>query len=227
MDGDTAAVNESALPRHLSLAALVLVNLLPLIGVLFFGWDVGALVVLYWSENLVIGFYTIVKMLVVSPVGGLFSSAFFLVHFGGFCAVHGLFISSLLLDIEPGFPDGEAWPLFLVFVQLLVEVVRGVLAYAPPEWMVGFLALAVSHGISMVQNFLVRGERHRVSLGTLMGAPYSRVIVLHITIIFGSFAVVALGQNIAMLLLLVLLKLGLDIKLHQREHRRFAVAPEA
>ena len=214
----------SVLPRHLSLAALVAVNLFPLPGVLLFGWDVGALVVLYWSENLVIGFYTIVKMLVVSPFRGLFSSAFFLVHFGGFCAVHGLFISFLLLDIEPSFPQEDPWPLWLVFVQLLVEVVRGVLSQAPPEWLAGFAALFVSHGISLVQNFFLRRERDRVTIGKLMNAPYARIVILHLAILFGGFAVMALGENLFMLLMLVVLKLAVDIRLHQREHYKLSPA---
>ena len=99
---DDGAVGEAGrytgLRRRASLLALVLVNLLPLLGVLFFHWDVAALVVLYWSENLVLGFYTLVKMLVKSPVGGLGSGIFFLIHYGGFCAVHGLFIIALLVD---------------------------------------------------------------------------------------------------------------------------------
>ena len=214
------------LPRHLSLAALVVVNLLPIGGVLFFGWDVGALMVLYWSENLVIGFYTIVRMLVVSPIGGIFSSAFFLVHFGGFCAVHGLFIVSLLFDQEPSFGQGESWPLFLIFVQLLVEVVRDVMNMAPPEWWLGFAALYISHGISLVQNFFLRGERYRLTLSQLMSAPYTRIVILHVTIIFGGFAIMALGQNVLMLLMLVALKLVVDIKLHLREHRRLTGEPE-
>jgi hypothetical protein len=212
-----------ALGHYLSLAALVVVNLLPVAGVLLFDWDVGALMVLYWSENLVLGAYTIFKMLVVAPIGGIFSSLFFLIHFGGFCAVHGLFISTLLLDIEPSFGSGESWPFFLVFVQLLVEVVRGVLSVAPPEWLLAFAALWLSHGISLIQNFFIGGERHRVGINKLMSAPYSRIVILHITIIFGGFAVMAMGEHLAMLLLLVVLKLGVDIVLHRREHRRLAV----
>ena len=222
MDGEPTSPGQLALGRYLSVAALVLVNLFPVAGVLLFDWDVGALMVLYWSENLVIGAYTILKMLVVSPIGGIFSSLFFLVHFGGFCAVHGLFISTLLLDMEPSMGSGSEWPFFLIFVQLLVGVVSGVLSYAPPEWMLAFAALWLSHGISMVQNFLFGGERYRLSIDKLMSAPYSRVVILHITIIFGGFAVMALGQHIAMLLLLVALKLGVDIALHRREHRRLA-----
>ncbi len=214
------------LSRYISLAALVLVNLVPILGVLWFGWDVGALVILYWSENLVIGFYTIVKMLVVSPVGGLFSSLFFLMHFGGFCAVHGLFVMTLLLDTEPAFPAADSWPLVLIFVGLLISVVSGVLAMAPPEWLIAFAALWLSHGVSLLQNFFLRGERERTSLSALMSAPYGRVVILHLAIIFGGFAVMALGESVFLLLILVTLKLVLDIQLHQREHRRLAEAAE-
>lgn len=206
----------------MSLLALVLVNLAPLVGVIWFDWDVAALVVLYWSENLVLGFYTICKMLLVSPIGGIFSSAFFLIHFGGFCAVHGLFIMALLVDDNMSIMEGESWPLFLVFVQLLVEVVRKVLSYAPPAWMVAFMALYISHGISFFQNFIVGGERETATINQLMGEPYGRIVVLHITIIFGGMAIMALGENLALLLLLVVLKLGMDIGLHRRQHRKYA-----
>ena len=206
----------------MSLLSLVLVNLAPLIGVIWFDWDVAALVVLYWSENLILGFYTICKMLLVSPIGGLFSSAFFLIHFGGFCAVHGLFIMALLVDDNMSFLEGESWPLFLVFVQLLVEVVRKVLSYAPPAWLVAFMALYISHGISFFQNFVLGGERESATIHKLMGEPYGRIVVLHIAIIFGGMAIMALGENLALLLLLVVLKLGMDIGLHRRQHRKYA-----
>jgi hypothetical protein len=206
------------LRRQVSLLALVLVNLLPLLGVLFFHWDVAALVVLYWSENLVLGFYTLLKMLVKSPLGGLGSGLFFLIHYGGFCAVHGLFIMALLVDGNVDPMPGDPWPLFLVFPQLLLNVVRQVLDYAPPEWLFAFGALVISHGISFVVNFLLADEREELSLRDLMGAPYGRIVVLHVAIILGGFAVMALGEPVALLVVLVLLKLALDIKLHLREH---------
>ena len=34
-----------------SIQALVLANIMPLIGVLFFGWDAAVIVLLYWTEN--------------------------------------------------------------------------------------------------------------------------------------------------------------------------------
>jgi hypothetical protein len=82
----------------LSLLALIAANLAPLFGVLFFGWDAAAIVLLYWIENLIIGAYNILRMILVKVKSQseqfkkLFIIPFFCVHFGGFCAVHGFFL---------------------------------------------------------------------------------------------------------------------------------------
>lgn len=212
-------------PVTISLAALVVVNLVPLAGVLLWGWDVGALVVLYWSENLILGTYTIVKMLAASPLGGLFSALFFLIHYGGFCAVHGVFVLALTMDVEPNFIEGDPWPLFLVFVQLLLSVVQQVLSLAPPEWLFAFAALAVSHGISLVGNYFLGGEYRNQTVKSLMSAPYKRIVVLHVAILLGGFGVMALGSPLPLVVLLVGLKIGLDLVLHLREHR--SIAPDS
>lgn len=205
-------------PR-LALVALVVVNLLPLVGVVFWGWDVGAIVVLYWSENLILGAFTILKMIVKSPVGGFFQSLFFSLHYGGFCAVHGLFLLNLMLGIDddPMAESSSFGP--LVFFDLLFGVVRLVLDNAPSQWLWVFLGLTLSHGISLVFNYFGAGEHRRVSLGDLMSAPYKRIVILHIAIIFGGLGIQALGEPVALLLVLVLLKVVMDVVLHRREHR--------
>lgn len=221
-ESDISHSGYGGLREHASLAILVLVNLIPLAGVLFFNWDVLGLLVLYWSENLVLGFYTLLKMLVKSPLGGLGMGLFFTIHYGGFCAGHGMFILVMAggIDVDP--VPGDPWPLFLVFVQMLVNVVREVLTIAPPEWLYAFAALVVSHGISFILNFLLAAERDELELKQLMAAPYGRIVVLHIAIIAGGMAVMALGQPLPMLVILVLLKIGMDVTLHLREHRKLA-----
>jgi Family of unknown function (DUF6498) len=206
--------------RGLSLGLLVTVNLLPLYGVLAYDWDVAALVLLYWSENLVIGFYSLLKMLVASPVGGVLQGLFFCMHYGGFCAVHGLFILSLLWDADVSVLQDDSWPFLLVFIQLLVDVVRQALALAPPAALVAFAGLVLSHGVSFVSNVLLGEERQQQDLKTLMMAPYGRIVILHCTVLFGGWAVMALGQPVGMLLVLVALKLAVDVAMHLRSHRR-------
>lgn len=58
------------LPRFsLTLPAVILVasNLVPLVGVLAWGWQVFDVVVLYWFENVVLGVINILKMMFCAP----------------------------------------------------------------------------------------------------------------------------------------------------------------
>src|SRR2546423_6176002 len=83
-----------------SLVALAIANALPLVGVLFFGWTVFPLVLLYWLENLVVGGFNVAKLLLAQPrqpaywLGKVFLVPFFLVHFGGFTYIHGVLVVS-------------------------------------------------------------------------------------------------------------------------------------
>ena len=46
-----------------AVVALVVANLIPLVGVLFFDWNVWMILVVYWLENGVVGFFNVLKML--------------------------------------------------------------------------------------------------------------------------------------------------------------------
>ena len=112
----------------LSIQALTVANLVPLIGVVFLGWDAAAIVLLYWIENLIIGLFNVFRMILVkveSPskqFQKLFMIPFFCVHFGGFCAVHGFFLLTFF-KMGPdwdAFTPGEPWLGPFIFLQLLL-----------------------------------------------------------------------------------------------------------
>lgn len=218
-----------------SVIALIAANLVPLFGVLFFEWDASMIVLLYWAENVIAGFYNVLRLALVrveSPaanLGKLFTIPFFCIHFGGFCAVHGFFLVAFFELGGKGmgsvFPD-DPWFGHLVFVQLLVSVVAHVWRNMPPEMAWPLAGLMISHGISFVQHFILDGEYKKLSAGELMGRPYGRIVVLHIAIIVGGFFVMALGSSLGLLLILVVLKIGLDIKLHNRSHKAATVSGE-
>ena len=52
-----------------------------------------------------------------------------------------------------------------------------------------------------------------------MGAPYARVVVMHVAIIAGGFLTMVFGSPAALLFVLVVLKTIIDVELHLREHR--------
>ena len=45
-----------------AVAALIIANLVPLVGVLWFGWDVWGILIIYWLENGIVGLFNVLKM---------------------------------------------------------------------------------------------------------------------------------------------------------------------
>lgn len=213
---------------RLPLAALIAANLLPLAGVFAFDWDAGGLLILYWMENLVVGAYTLLRMIRASGLAGVFTGLFFLVHYGGFCGGHGFFLLAFLNqgDMEGGTGDllgealDDAWLGPLVFVQLLVAVVRTVAMQAPEYFGLPLLAFVLSHGLSTFVHHVRGGEDAGRKAGQIMGDPYRRIVVLHVAIIAGGILVMKTGSSLPMLMVLVALKIGIDIVLHRRAHAR-------
>jgi len=213
---------------NLPLLALLVSNAVPLFGVLYLKWDVFYIVLLYWAENLVIGFYNILKIALVrvghpiEHLGKLFMIPFFIIHYGGFAAGHGFFILAIFSKDKQvdSILDGETWPCFLVFVQMLINVINHIIQIIPSEVKLAVLSLFASHGVSFVYNYLIKGEYTKASLKELMHKPYSRVFIMHITVLVGAFVMMALKSPAGVLVVLVILKTIIDVKLHFREHIR-------
>ena len=201
-----------------SVVALVLANLPPLYGVLFLDWAVFPVVFLFWLENVIVGVLNVARMLVARPDDGaswifkVIMIPFFVVHYGMFTLVHGMFVIALFGGRRVG-ANGFPTPAF----------VASLISEYHLWWAV--LALAASHTFSFLANYLGRGEYRTVTLQALMSRPYGRVVVLHLAIIGGGFLLVSLGSPVAGVALLVALKIGLDIHAHAREHRPMRASP--
>jgi hypothetical protein len=211
--------------------ALIVANLIPLAGVLWFGWDVWGILIIYWLENGIVGLFNVLKMArAEGPEDGVAGTSvetrqrinsltingrpasdsgkaalipFFVMHYGIFWVVHGVFVLTLPLfaimgtDGEPDF-GATVDPLAILFV---------------------LACLFISHGLSYRLNFIGRGEYLRTTAAGQMFAPYGRLVVLHITIIIGAIVISMTGAPAAAIVVLVLLKIALDLGLHLAEHR--------
>ena len=212
-----------------AIALLIASNLLPLVGVLFWGWSLWSILILYWIENGIVGVINVPKMLMArgggsgeSGSGGrLFLTGFFCIHYGIFWIGHGVFVL-LFLPAFAGFRSVVESG--ATFAPGGLEIPGGFTDQATASglrvdvlvW--GALALLVSHLASFFLNYIGRREYLSKSIGAQMFAPYARVVVLHLTILFGAFVAVFLGQPIGLLVALIVLKTALDLALHLREH---------
>jgi uncharacterized protein DUF6498 len=186
-----------------SSAALVLANLLPLLGVLLGGWRLDQVMLLFWAESAVIAFYTVLKIAVVGRWLSVVAAPFFLAHFGAFMAIHFLFIYELFVR-GPRHAGPEP------------RALEAISASFAPLWP-ALLALFVSHGASFAINFLGRREHGGATVSALMSAPYKRVMVMQLTLIAGGGLLMAFRTPVPALALLVVLKIAADLLAHRRE----------
>jgi hypothetical protein len=197
-------------PRRIaSLVLLLASNAVCLAGVLFGGWSIRDMLVLFWSETAVIGAYNVLKMLLLPrprpgnpPAPRLLLIPLFLLHFGIFMAVHLVFVLWLTRQ--------EAHSFTLDWRSALADA-RDALAWGLP-------ALVLSHGASFVSNYLVGGERRRATASELFVAPYSRIMVMHLVVMFGAAVVVFLRTPAPLVVLLAAIKVAVDVRAHLKEH---------
>jgi hypothetical protein len=241
---ETAPITMPAIKLEASrtaLLALIAVNLIPLVGVLYWDWSVFEIVFLYWCENLIVGFITALKMLTAfpEPTNGTFRlnipgkgntqkiPIYGQLLIGTFTLVGKLFLLAFFIVHYGMFCMGHGIFIFSIFgdesfsssdVWRLDELIAGPLLLA-------FWALLLSHLYSFLVNYLFRGEFRRSTARDQMTAPYKRIVVLHLTIIAGGGVSMVMGSPFWMLALLIGLKIVLDSRAHLKEHQPLGAKP--
>ena len=231
-----AALPEVANPRTVpaapedqtSLWVLVAVNLVPLAGVMFWGWRVHEIVFLYWIENLVIGAANLLRIRIAVPdampdlakrgidmspwelgMAKALLAVFFLAHYGAFCFGHGELLASMFPDEGGG---GKGNSLGGVIGRMLFD----------PHALVALIAIVASHAYSYFHNYIGKGEYLRANMGDLMTRPYKRIGVTHLFVIVGGFALVMIDSPVAAMLVFVTLKIWFDAGAHRKERSSLA-----
>lgn len=201
---------------------LIAANLVPLAGIFFWDWDAFLLLMLYWMETAIFGFWTILAI-GISPHQAVGPTAkktspwflvlFFIAHSGIFMGVHFMFLWALFSGdwaasvhgpiefIRKVVIETGLWiPLAALFIS------RGVSTLLPllnlrilPAWL-------VPKPVHVSDNNPFSGQR-------LLGGFYTRIIIMHVTLIIGGAIAAGLGSAGA-LALLVALKIAIDLKLH-------------
>jgi cation transport ATPase len=210
----------------------------PLFGVAFFDWDILAILMLYWTESVIVGGLNVLKIIAcqnedvtngtVQPANMALSAEdfrkqyplsatglkfimvpFFIVHYGGFCFGHVTFVIGLF---------GTGGSLNPRVGAALSELWHG------PFW-IAVAAIFGSHVYSFFTNYIRRGEYQRVNVMTLMFQPYGRIVIMHVAIIVGAGLAMAFGSALPVLMILIVGKILIDMHLHDKERHKLAVAP--
>lgn len=211
-------------PRRLlspSVLLIVLSNLIPFAGVLYWGWDIFVLLMLFWLETAVFAFWTMAAILLGSGdtdaqktgFGGRVGIVlFFTLHSGIFMLVHFFFLWALF--------SGNWQQEIHSPADFVRKIVIGSGIWLP------LLISFIGHGVSMIA--WGRGAPQTATApvvpgsktahdggksGEAVGQLYGRVVVLHVVILLGAFLSQSFG-SMAPFLLLILLKTLVDVGFH-------------
>lgn len=176
---------------------LILVNLIPLIGIVFWSWSVFSIVYFYWQETVVMALWMIVKIIKTDnknfdkdPVASAKSEKIGLV---------------LFLSIY--------FSLALLLYRLFIFVVFGPSDVESTTKWFSLIALLIAHGFLYYENFIKTGGDLKPTKKSGTPQTIKRIFILHVVIVLGGMLGSALGAPILAIILMVILKITAEITL--------------
>jgi hypothetical protein len=216
-------------------------NLVPIAGVLWLGWDLGLILLLYWAENGLVGLSNLPKILAArgsvvrelaariaarggAPVSAGPSAA------PSFAVPEIPPIGGVLMRLGTAaffaFHYGMFWVVHGVFVFLIAsgsffgdEPFAGLSRGLPGSFWLALLGLVVLRLVDLGRWFGDR-EYEPISPTRQASEPYRRVIVLHLAIVLGGVLVATLGEPLLLLVVLVAVKIVIELGLERRAATR-------
>lgn len=194
-----------------SMTSLLVANLVTIGLALFEGWDLRELMIIYWSQSVIIGYFSFRRMrdlkdfstkgvrsngraLEPTPETQRSMSVFFVLHYGMFHFVYLVFL------FAEG-PDTAGSDVLLIGLCIA--------------------AFLINHWYSYAEHREMDAGR-KPNIGTIMFFPYARIVPMHLTIIAGGAIA---GASPFVLLLFLGLKTGADLLMHKIEHTAWRSAP--
>jgi len=190
---------------------LILVNLVPLYGVWFGGWDAGRVFLVYCLETVIIGVINVLKMATVtlfvkrrelwnnngiqSSQSGWFFILFFIMHYGFF-----VFVQTQLFFAVSGIGENASiFGKYKAIPQLLGN-----------EGKLLLLIFIAYYTLQTAFSFFQSGEYKSISLTRLMFQPYMRIVVQQLVVILGSIFL-GFGAGKIFILVMVMVKIFFEL----------------
>jgi hypothetical protein len=213
------------------LVTLVVANLFVALQTLRHEWGYYETLLIYWTEVVILGGYNVLRLMVVGVFGAaplgtrlarwvdlgsqlnrfvftVIGVGFFVFKFGAFALGIGVFVLLVPLILRAEAEAGAA-------------SIQRALSAAGPGLLIATGVLCLSHGVSLVRNFLVGREYDRLNIVSLVFWPYARMSLVGTVLLLGiavAGIVPGLGRETAFAVVMVLLKLLADAASHTLEH---------
>lgn len=185
-----------------SAVMLVFANLLPVMDMLWKGDPVGSILVIYWIQMMIIGFWACLKLAVIGRWRALLYVPIFLVMYLSIVNFFGILAGAMLDDQMQGTEWHQNFSLW-------------------NYWLPALLFFA-AHGLSFYENFIGGREYEKIAWDTQLGKPILRVMPMWLAVLVGGI-IGGFFHTAAVAVIFVLpVKLALDLIGHFAEHGMLA-----
>ncbi|MBX2934943.1 MAG: hypothetical protein KF825_11905 [Ferruginibacter sp.] len=190
---------------------LILVNLVPVYGVWYEGWNAAQVFLVYCLETVIIGVINVIKMacvtLFVKPtdvwdyktgitrVSGLFFIVFFIFHYGFF-----VFVQTQIFFGVSGIINDSS----------IIRSYSKIPAVLGHDGLLLLLIFIAYYTLQTLFDFFLSGKYKQVTMIKLMFQPYGRIVVQQFVVIIGSMFL-AVGFSNVFILILALVKTGFEL----------------
>jgi hypothetical protein len=208
-------------------AALMIIagNLVPLAGVLSFGWQLLAVMLAFWLDSVAIGVFTTARILLArldskaasgrsSGMTRVLAAWDFAFQYAFVCVVHGVLVIGLFGLVQEKLVRGTDPEVDVYLLALLRQ----------PETLTAAVAVLLTRGIDFIAGYLQPRAFEQADIGKEQASPYRRAYLLHVVLVLGGAISLALHSPVAALVMLVLLKTGGDLI---GENKRYRAATPA
>lgn len=190
-----------------SSVSIILWNLTPVLGVLFFNWEPMSVFVCYALETIIVGAFNVLRLIAVyrfglpqaadeTGVSGLAIIPFFLVHYYFFVFIQLSFFLPAMG--APGFGPISA-------AQYIFK-----LAFSK-SYLFAFGLFMVNNVFIYIFDFIGSGIYRQRTMAQQMFEPYTRIFVQQFVVILGSMVFTLSGSGMFVLILLVIIKTWADL----------------
>jgi uncharacterized protein DUF6498 len=195
---------------------LLLVNVVPIFGVFYLGWELFPLIFFYWFESFIIGIIHLLRLLLIAPLSivlwllKLFIiPCFYILPFVCFNFAYFIFIAVI-------FDKGKYLQWHDDIFEMAAQIPDTILFY-DMQWMILFFLF--SHLYSFIYNDYVLGYHKEPEWKKILFEPYLRIFIPGFMIITGGLLIRMLEIEVAGLLLIIVLKTAADFYAYWRQHR--------
>jgi hypothetical protein len=193
------------LKLNIPISFLLLNNIVPVVGLFFYGWRIFDVLFFFWIEIVIIGFFNIIKILSSRKDEKL--------PFRYNQVGNHLLTSQLQVKVASVLIFVAWYGMYLGFFLLILNKVSG--RFFDSSLLVFALSPLISHSISFFLNYILKKEFINTSPWEQIFKPFWRTIpIVTILALFSIF-----GQFVTLLVFLFIKTVG-DYHVHTNEHTK-------